>query len=156
MKTCNLLAPAKINLYLEILGERFDNYHELIMVLQSIELSDYIKINFNGTQNINLYCNNLLVPLNETNIAYRAAQLIIKKFPNSLKLYPVMKQAVRKSCRRGGRWVLPFSLKMTKSGYQYIYFYFPASGTQYIYFATISLNILVPDFVTILGPRLFT
>ena len=87
MKTCNLLAPAKINLYLEILGERFDNYHELIMVLQSIELSDYIKINFNGTQNINLYCNNLLVPLNETNIAYRAAQLIIKKFPNSLNLY---------------------------------------------------------------------
>ena len=57
------------------------------MVLQSIELSDYIKINFNGTQNINLYCNNLLVPLNETNIAYRAAQLIIKKFPNSLNLY---------------------------------------------------------------------
>ena len=87
MKTCNLLAPAKINLYLEILGERFDNYHELIMVLQSIELSDYIKINFNGTQDINLYCNNLLVPLNETNIAYRAAQLIIKKFPNSLNLY---------------------------------------------------------------------
>ena len=48
MKTCNLLAPAKINLYLELLGERVDNYHELIMVLQSIELSDYIKINFNG------------------------------------------------------------------------------------------------------------
>ncbi|KFF41900.1 MAG: 4-diphosphocytidyl-2-C-methyl-D-erythritol kinase [Candidatus Atelocyanobacterium thalassa isolate SIO64986] len=87
MKICNLVAPAKINLYLEVLGERVDHYHELIMVLQSIELSDYIKIYFNGTRDFNLYCNNSLVPLNETNIAYRAAQLIVKKFPKFFDSY---------------------------------------------------------------------
>ncbi len=87
MKICNLAAPAKINLFLEILGERADHYHELIMVLQSIELSDYIRINFNGTTDINLYCNNSLVPLNETNITYRATQIIIKKFPKSFDNY---------------------------------------------------------------------
>ena len=38
----------------------------------------------------------------------------------------------------------------------YLFLFSRKSGTQYIYFATIFLNILGPDFVSILGPRLFT
>ncbi|MDG2148376.1 MAG: 4-(cytidine 5'-diphospho)-2-C-methyl-D-erythritol kinase [Planctomycetota bacterium] len=39
-----LSAPAKINLYLEVLGRRDDGYHELITVLQTIDLADVVEI----------------------------------------------------------------------------------------------------------------
>ena len=38
MRSYSLIAPAKINLYLEILGDRRDGYHELVMILESIDL----------------------------------------------------------------------------------------------------------------------
>ncbi len=87
MRTYQLIAPAKINLYLEIIGDRPDGYHELVMILQTIELSDRLEIRSNGTQGINLHCNHPLVPLDNTNIAYQAAQLMIDQFPQMFANY---------------------------------------------------------------------
>jgi 4-diphosphocytidyl-2-C-methyl-D-erythritol kinase len=81
MRTYSLIAPAKINLYLEILGDRPDGYHELVMILQSITLSDRLEMRLNGTQTINLTCDDPDVPLDETNLIYRAAQLMRDSFP---------------------------------------------------------------------------
>ena len=83
MRSYTLIAPAKINLYLEILGMRPDGYHELAMIMQSIELADYIEINANGTDNIRLHCQHPEVPLDRTNIAYRAAKLMAEQFPDA-------------------------------------------------------------------------
>lgn len=83
MRSYTLIAPAKINLYLEILGMRPDGYHELAMIMQSIELADYIEINANGTDNIRLHCQHPEVPLDSTNIAYRAAKLMAEQFPDA-------------------------------------------------------------------------
>ena len=44
MRSYTLIAPAKINLYLEILGDRPDGYHSLAMILQSIDLADLIEL----------------------------------------------------------------------------------------------------------------
>ena len=87
MRTYQLIAPAKINLYLEIIGDRPDGYHELVMILQTIELSDRLEIRSVGTQSINLHCNHPLVPLDHTNIAYRAAQLMSEQFPQAFANY---------------------------------------------------------------------
>ncbi len=87
MRTYQLIAPAKINLYLEIIGDRPDGYHELVMILQSLALSDRIELRSNGTQAINLHCNHPLVPLDQTNIAYRAAQLMVEQFPERFANY---------------------------------------------------------------------
>ena len=38
------VANAKINLHLEVLGLRDDGFHELAMVMQSINLSDKLKM----------------------------------------------------------------------------------------------------------------
>ncbi|HEY9600480.1 MAG TPA: 4-(cytidine 5'-diphospho)-2-C-methyl-D-erythritol kinase [Allocoleopsis sp.] len=82
MRSYSLIAPAKINLYLEILGDRPDGYHELVMILQSIELADRIDLRATGTDTILVHCDNAQVPTNQTNLAYRAAELMAKQFPS--------------------------------------------------------------------------
>lgn len=81
MRSYSLIAPAKINLYLEIIGSRADGYHELAMILQSIDLSDQIDIHTASTENIRVYCNHPQVPTDQTNLVYKAAALMAKEFP---------------------------------------------------------------------------
>ncbi|MFW6295826.1 MAG: 4-(cytidine 5'-diphospho)-2-C-methyl-D-erythritol kinase [Halothece sp.] len=87
MRSYSLIAPAKINLYLEILGDRPDGFHELVMILQSIALADLIEIRANGTDRIRVHCSNPLVPLNQDNLAYRAANLMARTFPDTFAQY---------------------------------------------------------------------
>ena len=82
MQSYSLIAPAKINLYLEIIGDRPDGYHELVMILQSIELADRVDIRPSDTDNIYVYCDHPQVPTDETNLAYRAALLMCDTFPD--------------------------------------------------------------------------
>jgi 4-diphosphocytidyl-2-C-methyl-D-erythritol kinase len=76
MTVYQLLAPAKINLHLEILGLRSDNFHELAMVMQSVELADLVEVKDSVDDRIILHCDVAEVPQDETNLAYRAAVLI--------------------------------------------------------------------------------
>ena len=82
MHSYSLIAPAKINLHLEIIGDRPDGFHELVMILQSIDLADRIDLQANSTQNIKVHANHPQVPLDETNLAYRAAKLMCETFPD--------------------------------------------------------------------------
>jgi len=83
MRSYSLIAPAKINLYLEIIGSRSDGYHELAMILQSIDLSDQIDIHSASTENIRVYCNHPQVPTDQTNLVYKAAILMAQEFPKA-------------------------------------------------------------------------
>jgi 4-diphosphocytidyl-2-C-methyl-D-erythritol kinase len=87
MKSYTLIAPAKINLHLEILGIRPDNYHELVMVMQTVDLADRVKIESLSTDNIILHCGHPQVPLDRTNLAYRAAELMQQEFPAAFREY---------------------------------------------------------------------
>ncbi|TAE61436.1 MAG: 4-(cytidine 5'-diphospho)-2-C-methyl-D-erythritol kinase [Nostocales cyanobacterium] len=81
MRSYSLIAPAKINLYLEILGDRPDGYHELAMILQSIDLADQVDIHANSTEAISIHCDHPQVPTDKSNLAYRAAALMAREFP---------------------------------------------------------------------------
>lgn len=87
MRSYTLIAPAKINLYLEILGDRPDGYHQLAMILQSIDLADRIELRSNGTENIRIHCHHAEVPQDKSNIAYRAALLMSEQFPEAFAQY---------------------------------------------------------------------
>lgn len=78
----SLKAPAKINLYLEITGNRPDGYHDLVMVLQSIELSDRLDLRMTGTDKIHILCTHPEVPTDETNLAHKAAKLLQDLYPD--------------------------------------------------------------------------
>ncbi len=83
MRSYSLIAPAKINLYLEILGSRSDGYHELAMILQTIDLADQIDLRSISKDEIQLHCTHPEVPLDKSNLAYRAAELMMKEFPQA-------------------------------------------------------------------------
>ena len=87
MKSCTLIAPAKINLHLEIIGIRPDNYHELVMVMQTIDLADRVELKLLSTDEIILHCGHPNVPLDQTNLAYRAAELMQQEFPDAFTEY---------------------------------------------------------------------
>ena len=67
-------SPAKINLYLEVCSKRPDGYHNLNTLMCCIELYDTIRLTF-GQKKISVHCAHPNVPEDETNLAWRAAQL---------------------------------------------------------------------------------
>lgn len=87
MKSYTLIAPAKINLHLEILGIRPDNYHELVMIMQTVDLADRVELKSIDTDDIILHCGHPDVPLDRTNLAYRAAELMQQEFPDAFVKY---------------------------------------------------------------------
>lgn len=70
-----VLARAKINLTLDVLGKRPDGYHEVEMVMQSIELHDRMEF-ISGCGEISLTVEGGEVPEGRDNLVYRAAELI--------------------------------------------------------------------------------
>ena len=69
-------ANAKINLHLEILGIRTDGFHELAMVMQSINLSDQLKMKKCHDNNITLKSNNNQISNGDDNLIIKAARLL--------------------------------------------------------------------------------
>ncbi len=67
-------APAKINLFLEILRRRDDGYHELRTLMCCIGLCDTLKVTLGGTAN-RIRCDHPDVPSDESNLALKAAEL---------------------------------------------------------------------------------
>lgn len=73
MEQIKLKSRAKINLSLDVIGKRSDGYHEVEMVMQQIDLYDYITINERNDSEIKIITNCEYIPKNSTNIAYKAA-----------------------------------------------------------------------------------
>ena len=66
---------AKINWTLEILGKRPDGYHELRTLLQTVSVADELDFEVRE-RGIELRCEHPQMPLDETNLIYRAAKLL--------------------------------------------------------------------------------
>lgn len=75
-----LRAMAKINLGLDILGKRDDGYHEVRMLMQTIQMYDLLDIRRKSSPGITLTTNLLYVPSDERNLAYKAAKLLMDEF----------------------------------------------------------------------------
>ena len=71
-------SPAKINLHLEIIGKREDGYHELAMIMQNIDLSDYVEFENNQIGKIQLKSDHKDLSLNDDNLIVKAAAFTIK------------------------------------------------------------------------------
>lgn len=72
-------AYAKINLSLDVVGKREDGYHLLKMIMQTIDLYDLINV-VKRPQDITVNCSRHYVPVDERNLAYKAAKLFIDNY----------------------------------------------------------------------------
>ena len=80
MNSIKLKARAKINLGLDVLCKREDGYHEVRMVMQTIGLYDRIIMKKMKEPEIKVVTNLSFLPVNENNLVYKAAKLLIDEF----------------------------------------------------------------------------
>jgi len=69
-----VMAPAKINLMLDVTGKRDDGYHTLTTIMQSVSLADVVTITEQNDGFITINSSDTAVPSDESNIAYKAAE----------------------------------------------------------------------------------
>lgn len=74
--TVKIKAPAKINLYLDVLDKRPDGYHNIKSIMQTVSLFDEITVC--ESDKITLNCSDKNLPCDRDNLAYKAAEAFFK------------------------------------------------------------------------------
>lgn len=75
--TVTVLGYAKINLFLDIRSLRSDGYHNILSIMQSVDLHDTVTVSYLPDKNKSIFlsCNSSDVPCDSKNLAYRAADI---------------------------------------------------------------------------------
>lgn len=73
-----ILANAKINLSLDVLGTLPNGYHEVSMIMQSIDLHDVLNMEKNDSGCITLSCDKTELPCDSSNLIIRAASKLME------------------------------------------------------------------------------
>ncbi|GAB4236117.1 MAG: 4-(cytidine 5'-diphospho)-2-C-methyl-D-erythritol kinase [Chlamydiales bacterium] len=81
-----LFSPAKINLFLRVLGKRSDGFHELASLFQAVDLGDYITLKPHEKSFVT--CNDNFIPCDASNLALKALELY-KKMSGSDRHYHI-------------------------------------------------------------------
>ena len=77
---CEIKAYAKINLGLDIIGQREDGYHLLRMIMQNVGLADRLVFSRNNTGSIRIRTNLNYLPTGPKNLVYRAVEMVCGEF----------------------------------------------------------------------------
>ena len=94
-------AYAKINISLDVVGKREDNYHLLRMIMQNIEVYDEIDIK-RIEKGIEIKCNKPFVPVDQRNLAYKAAKLFLDTYKIDAGVYIDIKKNIPVSAGLAG------------------------------------------------------
>lgn len=95
-------APAKINLGLDIVGKRQDGFHELSMIMVSVDLNDYITITEIAEDQVIVNSNSCKLPLNSKNDVCKAAQLLKERYQISTGLEITLQKSIPICAGLGG------------------------------------------------------
>ena len=79
-------AYAKINLFLDVLQKRVDNYHDIVSIMQTVDWYDLIEIEKSVSGEININTNSPEIPLDSNNTVYRAARLFLDAIHSTVGL----------------------------------------------------------------------
>lgn len=75
-----LKAYAKINLGLDVVRRREDGYHEVRMVMQTVQLYDKLTLNVLEEDDIRIKTNVDFLPVDESNLVYKAIKMLKDKY----------------------------------------------------------------------------
>lgn len=94
MNSITVNAYAKINLGLDVLRKRPDGYHDVCMIMQSLELHDIITITKTTTGEISLHTNLSYLPNDHNNLVYKAAELFLKTISSNDGLQIILEKHI--------------------------------------------------------------
>ena len=80
MDSINLKALAKINIGLDVTGIREDGYHEVAMIMQTVNLFDKLTITKTKDSSVTMGTNLKFLPVNDDNLCIKAAKLLLEEF----------------------------------------------------------------------------
>jgi 4-diphosphocytidyl-2-C-methyl-D-erythritol kinase len=102
-------APAKVNLFLRVLGRRRDGYHLLDTLIVPVSLYDDIEIRRlpakpqeSANPRITIACDNPAVPAGEENLAYRAAQVLLAGVDRRISVHIYIQKRIPLGAGLGG------------------------------------------------------
>jgi len=101
MREIKVYAPAKINLYLDVLNKRPDGYHNIETLFEKIDLKDEIVIKEKG-KGLKVKTNLAECPWGKDNIVYKAIQALSIEAKINLNLDIIIKKAIPVSAGLGG------------------------------------------------------
>src|SRR6266545_3106477 len=74
-------APAKVNLYLEVLGKRPDGYHEIATLMAAVSLYDTLEFREEASGQVVVTCDHPTLSTGPDNLVCRAAALLRQHRP---------------------------------------------------------------------------
>lgn len=95
-------APAKINLGLDVINKRADNYHELAMVMTSIDLVDRLHIEEIPENQIKVETNKAFLPTDGRNNVYQAIALVKERYQINRGVKVFIKKQIPVAAGLGG------------------------------------------------------
>ena len=101
MNSLTLSCPAKVNVYLKVVGRRPDGYHDLVTVMQPLSLADELVLTLRAAA-ISLECNRPDLPVDEGNLAVRAALAFQKATSQTFGLHLRLDKKIPVAAGLGG------------------------------------------------------
>jgi 4-diphosphocytidyl-2-C-methyl-D-erythritol kinase len=75
-----LRSPAKVNLFLKVINQREDGFHNICTIFERISLFDTIELSLLPSQKIKIECNHPHVPTGSKNLVHKVARLIQQNY----------------------------------------------------------------------------
>lgn len=94
MEQLILKAYAKINLGLDVLRKREDGYHEVKMIMQTVDLYDEIRLKKLAVPEIRLIADHKDIPSDPGNLAYKAAAVMLPFLPDGMGVEIVLDKKI--------------------------------------------------------------
>ncbi len=96
----NLFSPAKINVFLKVVGRRPDGFHDLASLFQTIDLKDTLHLSLTDKDEMTSTCKNL--PRDNSNLVFKAANLFRQKSGKSFGLHVHIVKRIPQQAGLGG------------------------------------------------------
>jgi 4-diphosphocytidyl-2-C-methyl-D-erythritol kinase len=97
-------APAKINLYLRVVGRRADGYHELDSVMFPLSLCDELSLELRpaSARAVTIRCDRPGIPSDDRNLAARAARRFMEEFSGAYQIAIELRKQIPAGAGLGG------------------------------------------------------
>lgn len=96
------LSPAKVNLFLKVLGKRHDGYHEILSLMQPVSLYDEVEVSVSEGCGIEVVTDSPEAPGGRENLAYRAAALFLERAGSCKRVSIIIKKRIPVGAGLGG------------------------------------------------------